>query len=377
MVMLIGLGEMKGETTLKHVSKMKFKRKAIISDRDLSVILFIPVSQEEFEEEKAQTHISLEETIPEESKVLELYLVEPLIEKLTKIAFKATRDIIIPARVKPYNYVFPIRDSLSFHKPAKVVKLSIEKSIQHTLTTISNMLKDLKKSIPLVVFEVPETIKTTNIVKTVKIEIEPSVKALNYIASPRLVFRKPYKIRYMKVDKEVKVKTSSLLSLTTSTKTMLEEVSTEEKDVLEYFFNATLPRVIVDRPYLILARKPQNERYDYIEFLKRLLRELYRVHAGGLPRPLDLRTDFEEVKLDVKAGKHIYVIDIDYAIDVDKILVEQNKKDKEKVITRYITDRLRELYSQGLGFLVLYGSEKNLDIIKNLGIDNTLSLIHI
>jgi len=56
-------------------------------------------------------------------------------------------------------------------------------------------------------------------------------------------------------------------------------------------------------------------------------------------------------------------------IDCGEVEVEL-EEDKGDAV-KYITDRLRELYSQGLGFLVFYGSKESLDNIKSLRTGNT------
>ncbi|RLG80948.1 MAG: hypothetical protein DRO09_02500 [Thermoprotei archaeon] len=77
------------------------------------------------------------------------------------------------------------------------------------------------------------------------------------------------------------------------------------------------------------------------------------------------------MKLNVKAGKRIYVNNVDEVLKEIKD-VEKNKKTRD--IVKYFVDRLRELYSQGLGFLVLYGSEESLDSILGIKIMEKMSL---
>ena len=357
MVMYIRLGEMKRETSLKLTAKTKYRKKTVVKDQDLDVVILIPISPEEELREETPALVSAKETMFEKEKVLELYLVKPLIEPPAKITFNIDRDVTIPTQATPFNYVFPIKYDPKYF--TKVASLDIEKSIHPTLVTISSIVKDIRKSIPLIKFEKPELVKMLDAEKMVNTEVVPSIRALNYVAHPRLAFRQPYKINHREINREITVKTSESPGFTSSTRSVLGEALVE--DVLERFFNAALSRMIMDRPFLILARKPQDKMFDYVEFLKRLLRELYRVYVGGLPSPFDLQTTFEEVKLDVKAGKHIYVI------DVDEVFQGEIKGDAVK----YITDRLRELYSQGLGFLVFYGSKESLDNIKSLRIGNT------
>lgn len=124
--------------------------------------------------------------------------------------------------------------------------------------------------------------------------------------------------------------------------------------------------ILVDRPCVILAKKPVRKRYEYIEFLKPLLRELYRVRIGGLPSPRHITTrGFERESLRVKAGRRIYLIDVDEVLKLSK---EKGSEEavKENEFQDYIADRLRELFSQGYGFLVFYGYEAGLRIVRGV-----------
>ena len=104
--------------------------------------------------------------------------------------------------------------------------------------------------------------------------------------------------------------------------------------------------ILMDRSFVILAEKPMNKRYEYIEFLKLILRELYRVRSRGLPSPRHLTIGFEGERLRAKASGYIYVI------DVDKVLERT-----EQEFSEYIRDRLKELFSQSYGFLIFYWSK--------------------
>ena len=345
---------MREKALLTPKLKTKYKRKTVIKDQDLSVVIHIPISSDtEYREEEA-LQTSVEEAISEEKRILELHLVRPLVHTPKDVVPSIDRNIIIPSQVTPFNYVFLIKYIPK--RLTKVSSLDIERNIHPALTTISNTIEEIQKSVPVVDFEYPELINTYSIEKSINVEVKPSSSALNYIMNPRLVFRQPYSIKHKDIGKEITVKTSELISAADSIKVMGTEVSIEREDVLEHFLKTMLPlsKMVMDRPFLILAEKPQNKMFDYIELLKRLLRELYRVYVGGLPSPTDLRTDFEEVKLDVRAGKHIYVIDIDKVFG------------KEVKSKEYVVDRLRELYSQSLGFLILYGSRSILKETKEI-----------
>ena len=105
-----------------------------------------------------------------------------------------------------------------------------------------------------------------------------------------------------------------------------------------------------ERPVVIVAR-PAG--FGYIELLKRVLREVYRVRAGGLPEPRHVSTP-EDLRLllpvEVGAGKRLFVLDLSGGLKVER-------RDLER-----LRDRLRELFSQEFGFFVIYGDVKDLGI---------------
>jgi hypothetical protein len=130
------------------------------------------------------------------------------------------------------------------------------------------------------------------------------------------------------------------------------DIDVEELERLyERHLIGVLSGITPERPGVILATKGD---VSYIEFLKRILREIYRVRVGGLPvprhvsNPEDLRV---LLPIEVGAGNKIFVIEAK-ALDEDK--------------EARLRDRMRELFSQGFGFIVLYGDSNTLGRIKAL-----------
>ncbi|MFP3081136.1 MAG: hypothetical protein RXR09_06450, partial [Acidilobus sp.] len=131
-----------------------------------------------------------------------------------------------------------------------------------------------------------------------------------------------------------------------------------------------LGRVLGERPVVVFAYAPCHtdekgneacdDSLDYIELLKRVLRERYRAVMGGLPTPYHVDLDFIRNRLniylpsDVRAGSSIYVIDLRGA----------KLDDLSKRVIDFLKQRVRELYSQGYGFLVVYGSPRTLLKLK-------------
>jgi len=111
--------------------------------------------------------------------------------------------------------------------------------------------------------------------------------------------------------------------------------------------------VISERPIVIVARPTS---FGYIEFLKRVLREIYRVRSGSLPEPKHVSTP-EDLRLllpvDVGAGRRVFVLDLSRSRAQGpkaEHLLEVKGRDLER-----LRDRLRELFSQEFGFFVIYG----------------------
>jgi hypothetical protein len=132
-----------------------------------------------------------------------------------------------------------------------------------------------------------------------------------------------------------------------------------------------LGRMLGERPVVVFAYapchtdekggEPCDDSLDYIELLKRVLRERYRAVMGGLPTPYHVDLDFIRNRLniylpsDVRASSSIYVIDLRGARPDDL---------SDRRVVDFLRQRVRELYSQGYGFLVIYGSPRALLALK-------------
>ena len=151
----------------------------------------------------------------------------------------------------------------------------------------------------------------------------------------------------------------------------VKEIAEVEEVIDRVLFG--LGRVVPDRALVIVARR--SDGFGYIEFLKRVLREVYRVSIGGLPNPkhvsniVDLRL---LIPIEVGAGGRLFVIDL-----VSGNLGELLRDKAEEYTLRRVKDRLRELFSQGFGFLVIYGDDDHVsEFIKGMWVkairENTL-----
>lgn len=122
----------------------------------------------------------------------------------------------------------------------------------------------------------------------------------------------------------------------------------EPVDVGELMFGKSLDRFFLDvsSPKLIIAAKPHNPSYGYVQFLAKVLRDVYRVFHGSIPlaRYVQALNDVQTRLPWLPVQGSITVIDLGWGL---------TKAARIEVLSR-IEERLREFVSQGPGFLVLY-----------------------
>ena len=139
------------------------------------------------------------------------------------------------------------------------------------------------------------------------------------------------------------------------------EAPLAELDPLTLMLGNALFRRSSGNPVFMIAVKPNNRRYEYIEFLKRILREIYMVSARS---PLNVQhvakrlTEYQLALL--RSGSSIYVLDIDSIADSEAGAASIGK------LASFLEDRLREAFGQGFGFLVFYTSREYVSRIKSI-----------
>jgi hypothetical protein len=249
--------------------------------------------------------------------------------------------------ISPYCHI-SIPSSISL-QPYDIIAKKVDSEIKGIITTIAKIYGALRE-IPSIGFKEPKELISitpdTNLVP-------PSTKGsftdlVRFIPGLSVVtFRKVPEISVpLKLDSSVLVRKMAIIEKLKGVPEP-EEVAT----ILDRIFDIDeetrrgLTHILYDRPRLIIAYEPPGADLSYVELLKRLLREIYRVCAGGLPKPRHMSKDLSEVELDITADRSVYV------------LTSDSMQGREKALG----DRLRELYSQRYGFLVLYGMEKKLN----------------
>ncbi len=280
----------------------------------------------------------------EQLKTVEISIIQPTFEEIGEIEANTTSRIQIPEyRDVKMSHIHPVKFQILKPTPVEIGNVAVELEIPET--SVARALKSVRERLLEPEFERPKEISIAE-VNTVFPEIDRTTQILlNFVTIPNVITSvKPSDVKIRTVDAICHVR--SVIAPT------VQKITIEEfEDPIENAFGSASFKVLSERPIIILAEKPEDENLEYIEFLKRILREVYRVRAGGLPAPAHISTDFEEIKLDIKADRSIYVIDLDKA----------NVQSKQ-----YLIDRIKEIYSQNFGFVVLYGSKSSINTIKDL-----------
>ena len=306
------------------------------------------ISKEELIEEQGTEQLVQDvlEEKPIQIKTLEISIIYP-----TFYEFKSIKaDVISKIKIPPYEdqlklkYINLVRFQLL--KPTSIEIKEVLSDLNIPETNVTRALKSVLERLPELKFEKPIEISIVDINTTQQSVDKTAQTLLNFVSVPRVVLSvNPSKIKMKSLPTECLARSIDVISS--------DVVIEDFDDPIEELFSSAGFKQVSERPIIILAERPEDKALEYIEFLKRILREIYRTRSRGLPAPTHTSTDFEDIKLDIKAGKSIYVIDI------DKVKIEN----RDEI---YLSDRIRELYSQNFEFIVLYGSKSSLNAVKKL-----------
>jgi hypothetical protein len=261
----------------------------------------------------------------------------------------------VPHMAFPY-YLISVPEPITSH-PYDIFRSRVDSEIMRIGTTIAELYYNALRNVPSIDFREPK--KLTGIKPEVDLA-QPSRRG-----SLDDVVRFIHVISMITFRRVPEIRASSALDSSFSGRkiAIIEQIKgiVEPEDaptILEWIFDidegvrSRLAYVLYDRPCLIIACKPPIPELNYIELLKRLLREVYRICAGGLPRPRHISRDLSAVEFDISADRSVYVI-----------TDEKNKEPVSKLFDEHVLDdRLRELFSQRYGFLVLYGLEDGFSV---------------
>ncbi len=132
-------------------------------------------------------------------------------------------------------------------------------------------------------------------------------------------------------------------------------------DPVEALFGSSLLRRASDRPVVVLARRPRGSRYEYLELLKRVIREVFRVSSRSPPFVQHVARRLTEYQLAMmRGGAAIYVIDADSVAEA-----EAGGAALARLVSA-LEDRLREMYAQGFGFMVVYAGAEAMSRILEI-----------
>ncbi|RLF22512.1 MAG: hypothetical protein DRN15_08730 [Thermoprotei archaeon] len=322
----------------------RYRRKPVIRDRNVIVSVLIPVDVRE---------VSREELKLEAKGVvfLDVPLIEPTFEKeIKKIEVVTKKEVTVPSIEYTLKLVSVVKYTSKAFQEVKIK--DIVKEISQITTLTRELVNHILENIPTLEFSVAENVEMKALEKGIVSHVRPVSELLNYVSKLRITFHTPRTISAKELSREIIAKMSRVVfpSLTKGAYKIPEGL-----DPLYHTFSSPLSRIL-NMPLLILAEPPSNFVYEYMEFLKRVLREIYRVRLGGLPNPLEVSIGFDEIKFDIRASKAISIVRIDDIIDKTRRKEREGEELREEIF-HTLSDRIKELYSQNLGFLVVYGRE--------------------
>jgi len=251
--------------------------------------------------------------------------------------------------------------SLPLVKPRQLIPIEVSFSNAGLVSLVINEEVLISELLSIKVSLQPITV-SFNRPSTISLQLDNNYyipREVTYELKPvSVTFAQPKRVSLESINQET-IGLSNIVVNTTATTTASKTYELSEGEVVEVdevvdnvLFG--LGRVVPDRPLVIIARRGDD--FGYIEFLKRVLREVYRVRVGGLPSPKHLGHTEDLTLLmpiEVGAGGRLFVIDIT-SDNLRELLKDSVRLAR---IRGRFRDRLRELFSQGFGFIVIYGDD--------------------
>ena len=306
-----------------------------------------------------------------------LFITEKGVEALREVGVdeEIVRNILERVEITVQPFILPL------HKPSltglEFTLIDVESlSSLVRLVSLSPLVLSVKRPrlIPLdiselLVEEIGKLFFETPAPKLVSL-VKPRVKLIELDNSQQVIGKSPL---ILVKPLTIKLRPPKLIDIDVSgeerrARTLeLEEEEVSEDDVLsvlEGFFELEEPDdvigvagVMYDRPVIIIAIRPED--YEYIDVLRHILRVLYRIAVGGLPRG----EYFTPIKPFTANGP------FKVNLEVERVYFESTKRDVIKVIEftglessksidfGLLRNRLREHLVEGLGFTVIYVDE--------------------
>ncbi|QDA31132.1 hypothetical protein FH039_05310 [Thermococcus indicus] len=278
-------------------------------------------------------------------RTIKVPLLLPVFQKPRDITFHTVEGVSFP---EPFNLskIRPV-ERLMFLKAEGVEYREIKAEV--FTPYLSHLLDIILKKFPEVHFEEPEPVgfDVTEDVRT------PPKKDLNSLSVPVVtpIFLK------LSGDVSYSITTEIGLVVAAGSSGEIPEIELPVEDMFSKAFGSGVS-FLPEGPVIILAKKPEEKKLGYIEFLKRVLREIYRVRVGGLPTAYHVMLPEDTDRLQsLRAGKSIFVL--------DWVGKKEPEEELKKQHLKIMTEKVRELFSQGFGFLVFYGNEEFLKWVKH------------
>ncbi|MGC8622145.1 MAG: hypothetical protein ACP5U0_09550, partial [Caldisphaera sp.] len=149
-----------------------------------------------------------------------------------------------------------------------------------------------------------------------EISLPKSISLASQLKKASINFREPQHIASKTISNEIPITLSGAIKFGAVT---LEESESDQElreayeldDIYESEFLGGFTKIFPDRPLIMVAKK--NKDFEYIEFLKRVLREIYRVRVGGLPEPRHVSDKEDLIRpnpFEIGAGGRVFVIEL-------------------------------------------------------------------
>lgn len=306
-------------------------------------------------------------------------------------------------RVKPFLPIHPprlkLRKSLLFELPVRPSISTVSMTIQPPYVTLKRVLKikipisnffsmRSERVAPTIVSLVPPIHVGMPLirlfqVKPSKLIQQPRLKSqLTVTPKSRALVSKPIKIQAMSPilpqTLKAKVPVTFKPEVPKETVTEIGIVETIPKkegvglglfDLLfkaedrEFNINnvlSTSPEI----PVLIVAERAKGE--EYIETLKHICKEIYRIKVGGLPKPSVIDVDKCRAEEDAVAGRRITVIDDTKGEFFEFFGASKDKEFEKAINVQKFKERIEELFAQPFGFLILHVADERMgNVIAN------------
>jgi len=197
-----------------------------------------------------------------------------------------------------------------FRECSAITEVTPDSEVREPETPMRKIVRRILENIPDIDFEDPEECKVLEVNSTPLEKLETSSEiVIESVFVPDIVFFRKMEVVPKECVKEL-IFDRTIATIEYGLAIEGDGERAKPIDFMEEIFGSKF-QLTIDRPIVILAKKPKNKKFEYIELLKRVLREVYRIRGRGLPRPVHAEAlSFEDIKQEIEADKHIWVLDL-------------------------------------------------------------------